>query len=315
MQGESRGPITAYINSRGGNIHQARTLESLLRAPGIDGEPSCRLITVVPALAASAAALMLASGDYVIALPESRILFHGTRIAQTETVTTEAASELSWTLRALNEDHATKLLKRIQVRMMFRLIMTSAAFEGSKLDAEAFFGLIKSRLSGGGSAVFDSARERCARYRQLLRCVRDQDGTAASEAKMLKAIVSFELRTNKLVPGWSFRGLGLPQVTSDFYLVSEHLASSAESFATFYKRWSRFLEEAGDEELDQLWIFVVAFCHVLQAGEHVLTASDAFWLGIVDEVVGLNELTQRQVVEYQPEASEPPAPQDVSTAE
>jgi len=34
----------------------------------------------------------------------------------------------------------------------------------------------------------------------------------------------------------------------------------------------------------------MALCHVLQQGDNHLTARDAFWLGMIDEVIGVKEL-------------------------
>src|SRR5258708_31841635 len=57
-----------------------------------------------------------------------------------------------------------------------------------------------------------------------------------------------------------------------------------------------------------VWLFFVALCHSLQEGEHDLKATDACWLGLIDEVIGLAEPSPlRSFVEWQPdEAIEQP---------
>ncbi len=51
--------------------------------------------------------------------------------------------------------------------------------------------------------------------------------------------------------------------------------------------------------LEPMWSFFVALCHALQEGENELTARDAYWLGLVDEVMGVAELpSMRVIVEY-----------------
>ena len=51
-----------------------------------------------------------------------------------------------------------------------------------------------------------------------------------------------------------------------------------------------------------LWSFFVALCHALQEGENELTATDAFWLGLIDEVMGVKELSGfREIMEYEPD--------------
>jgi hypothetical protein len=47
--------------------------------------------------------------------------------------------------------------------------------------------------------------------------------------------------------------------------------------------------------------FFVALCHALQEGENELTAIDAYWLGLVDEVVGENLWTIRIMEEFTPD--------------
>ncbi len=71
-------PVTAYIDSLGGSSSLAETIRRLIKAPNPDGGV-CRVITVVTGTAASAAADLLALGDYSIAYPHSRILYHGSR--------------------------------------------------------------------------------------------------------------------------------------------------------------------------------------------------------------------------------------------
>jgi hypothetical protein len=52
--------------------------------------------------------------------------------------------------------------------------------------------------------------------------------------------------------------------------------------------------------LGPLQAFFVAVCHALQEGENELTATDAYWLGLVDEVVGeQNLLSSRNFREFQ----------------
>ena len=48
-------------------------------------------------------------------------------------------------------------------------------------------------------------------------------------------------------------------------------------------------------QLRPIWSFFVALCFELQRGEHKLDATDAFWLGLIDEVVGVNDLPSLRV--------------------
>jgi hypothetical protein len=67
--------------------------------------------------------------------------------------------------------------------------------------------------------------------------------------------------------------------------------------------------ERTEKKLDKLrphfqpaWSFLVALCHALQEGENELSALDAFWLGLLDEVLGEPDLPlRRYFVEHHPE--------------
>jgi len=50
--------------------------------------------------------------------------------------------------------------------------------------------------------------------------------------------------------------------------------------------------------------FFIALCHALQEGENELTAIDAYWLGLVDEVVGEHLWTIRLMEEFEPDPPE-----------
>jgi ATP-dependent protease ClpP protease subunit len=78
LRDEGAEPITLYIDSFGGSTFHARLLINLVTSPNQDGR-QCRMITVVTGTAASAAADILAAGDYAIAYPHAIIHYHGVR--------------------------------------------------------------------------------------------------------------------------------------------------------------------------------------------------------------------------------------------
>ena len=54
--------------------------------------------------------------------------------------------------------------------------------------------------------------------------------------------------------------------------------------------------------MEPMWSFFVALCHALQEGENELTARDAYWLGLADEVMGEKGLPcMRMFAEYSPD--------------
>jgi hypothetical protein len=141
---------------------------------------------------------------------------------------------------------------------------------------------------------------------------------------MLRAIIHFEFKNNKNDPTWNFHNKGLMRVNDDFFLLQEYVLSAfGEQFRQLCERWSKFVLTA--EEISQLdllpegertkkkleklrphfqpaWSFLVALCHALQEGENELSAIDAFWLGLIDEVLGRSDLpVTRYFAEFQPD--------------
>jgi ATP-dependent protease ClpP protease subunit len=80
LRSASGEPITVYIDSNGGSVRIADMIRGLLNAPDQNGS-RCRIITVSTGHAESAAADLLATGDYAIAYPHCSIWYHGTRQA------------------------------------------------------------------------------------------------------------------------------------------------------------------------------------------------------------------------------------------
>jgi ATP-dependent protease ClpP protease subunit len=126
---ESRDPITVYIvDSPGGSVSSMERILSLLNSSDQDFRTPCQIITVVTERAASAAADLLASGDYAIALPESSILYHGVR-TPLRTATAEQTSMLAHYLRMSNDYYAMELARKIEFRFTFRFAQLRGDFD------------------------------------------------------------------------------------------------------------------------------------------------------------------------------------------
>jgi hypothetical protein len=147
------------------------------------------------------------------------------------------------------------------------------------------------------------------------------------EATQIKAIVDFEIKDRAKDKTWNFQYGGLDRVNDDFFLLNEYLETSqSDRFRRLCSKWGYFLlsEEESAEiakapaekkteltikkvgpQLQPVWSFFVALCHALQEGENELNATDAFWLGLVDEIMGLQDLPySRLFQEYQPDPEE-----------
>jgi ATP-dependent protease ClpP protease subunit len=322
LQIASRDPITAYIDSPGGEISSAQALWRLLTSSSMDYLPACQIITVATTRAASAAADLLSSGDYAIVHPHTTVLYHGSRMYREVPLTLEHASALSYLLRLTNDTYAMGLVRRIESRLMMRFLFSKNEFaevrkhaEAELSDADCFLSVISQKLSQGARKLFETAQQRKGRYEELLavaKKAKKYKSVAKTEASRIKAIVDYELSTNKKDKKWTFQGMGLNRLNDDFFLLTEHLASSEnDRIGSLCAQWGIFaitaeekaeIDAAPEEErnqrlikkvrptLEPMWSFFVALCHALQEGENELTARDAYWLGLVDEVVGESNL-------------------------
>lgn len=344
LQHESREPITVYIDSPGGIVANMRGILRLLRLPGMDSPAPCNLITVATSLAASAAATLLCSGDYVIACPGSLIHFHGVRTYRQTEITKEDADDVARDLKASNDASAVSLARARSQQFFYRFITLRSDFEEYRkknpraiTDKDCFVGMISERLSAWGTDLVRKAEERYKRYDSLstyvfkarrvqkelslIRSDPKRGNYKRAEAEMLKAIIAFEVPRKQSV-GWTFGSDGLPRVNDDFFLLNEYIDQHSNSWIeAFCEAWKDFIlndsDKAAIEALPEdqrkaarlskltpvllpLWLFFGSICRVLQEAENPLTPEDAFWLGLVDEVMGANLPTLRRMVERIP---------------
>lgn len=330
-------------------MERMESILKLLQSSDQDSSPPCRIITVVTRRAGSAAADLLCSGDYAIAYQNSTILYHGVRTYETDPLTLERTSVLTSALRLSSDYYAWDLAQKIESRFMFLFFVTRPQFDEIRrhqpgqamTDFDCFLQVILSKLSDSARTICQSAKDRYGRYDALLAKVKRKPGErkrrqrqALLEAKQIRAILDFEVAENRGKPNWTFRHGGLTRLSNDFYRLTEYL-EGAESRRL--KQWCEVfgpiaLTKTQKDEIDNisdeatrtekmievvqpavqpLWSFFVALCHALQEGENLLTAKDAYWLGLIDEVVGDPDLAKlRNMMEYQDDPEK--KPQDVA---
>lgn len=342
LQAENRSPITVYIDSPGGNINSEESLRRLLNTSDQDLNPPCRIITVVTSKAASAAADLLSSGDYAIALPQSTIVYHGIRTLRDTPLTVETTSLMASLLRSVNAKYAKELMIKNEFRFMVHFLLLTNEFDGirkrnrKKLmsDTECFRTIISNNLSERAKKLLETATKRQVRYEKLLDIVKKPikyKNMARIEAMRIKAMVDYEVGIHKDDPNWTFYDDGLTQLNDDFFHLNEHFEGlDNDRLDGLCTQWGKFALSPSDKKiidqtpessrdkvliqmkrplLEPLWSFHVALCHTLQEGENELTAADAYWLGLIDEVMGVKKLSGfRQIAEYQ---DVPPQPVQV----
>jgi len=146
------------------------------------------------------------------------------------------------------------------------------------------------------------------------------------EADVLRLILEYELEKNK-GRNWSLTSGGLAKAVGDFVMFNDFGFGSHRRFLQKFvsKRWRNFVSEEERQILEEefrkndqkllaqmesrmepLWHFVYSLCKRLQQSENPLTATDAYWLGIVDEVLGTRFPCVRELVENAPENSPQP---------
>lgn len=339
LQSVSREPISVYIDSRGGSVQCMETILRLLKLSDQDSSQPCRIITAVTSLAGSAAADLLASGDYAVAFPSTIIHYHGLRTLETNPLTFELTSNLANTLRIANDEYAMRLAEKIDDRFRFRYMLARAEFidirkndnNSGLTDLECFIRHIRLKLSDIAKDVLDKAKVRHDRYERLLETVfkkkrRSMRKTLAQiEADHINAIAAFEIKNNQDNTDWSFSKGGIGPLVNDFFLWNEYFdnfwsdrlrewclmfakltippekVKEIEALLNEKERADKFVEVVGPI-LEPISAFFVALCHTLQEGENELTARDAYWLGIVDEIVGEDLPNERWFTEFKDDA-------------
>lgn len=295
-------PITAYIDSRGGEIWKAETIRRLITAYNPDGT-CCRLITVVTGTAASAAADFLALGDYAIAHDHTDVIYHGTRETPDEALTVEGASTLSSSLRETNEFFALRLARNTFGRFFMRLTQQKEEFDAFRAAGEtAVIAPLIERMQGKFSRLnaflLKDALKRQQVIKELTTSVMrhlkrfkqvSHWNTGKFEAELLKGVIDFKTRIHKSEP-WALSKSGMNEITSDFSLLHDfHYGSQRGDLKRLSRRYGLLLltedqrtehraltgsrEEIQIElrkktelRLQAIWYFLVSLCRILPRG-------------------------------------------------
>lgn len=325
----SNSPITVYIDSDGGEVRAARVILSLLKGPQLDGS-RCRIITVATGRAFSAAADLLAAGDFSIAYPHAAILCHGTRRFLNSPITTESALNHSENLRQSNESSAFQLAEQCIDRFLLRylLLNTDAEPGATHFNLSAVTGRLAQRLSSesfsGISEIPSIALERYNRLSQINTYLRPKkqerpgERKAQRQARILKALIDYELKTHKgrdwvLPPNLNTLQEDFAYVDDYFSALHiQHLNKLSEKYQDAFLT-QKDLEkcEALEDEKEKadtrrllcatnihpIWYFFVSVCRTLQQADYLMNAVDAYWLGLIDEVIGVNLPSARTIYE------------------
>jgi ATP-dependent protease ClpP protease subunit len=338
---QSREPITVFIDSPGGSVFYADQIFRLLTLPTQDFGAPCRLIVVGLSLVASAASDLLVAGDYALVYPYSTIMCHGVRQSGVDNaLTRERAIDLAKSLASTNEQYALQLAHNSIARFMFRYAFLRPEFEGIRAsqegnplsDASCILLALKERVSPQLWGLLTEAMIRSLDNDILdtraSKMIADHGSvhelpTASFEALLLKCIVDHLVDNHKDEVGWSLRKAGFNKIEENFeILVDSHAQRHKEQIQKLTNRWGEFFLEAAERtefsavaednkmawllervahKIRSVWFLFVSICRLLQESDHFFNADDAYWVGLIDEIIGRNDLpSPRTFVEFAP---------------
>lgn len=137
MKQASSEPITVGIDSPGGSLAAVDSLLGILKSPDQDGKYT-KIYTASTNRAYSAAASLLAFGDYSVAFPHSRILYHDLRYSGIEDVTPSKALKTARELERGNIEYALKLANHVRERLMWVYMDLMPLFKDIRTRYEKF---------------------------------------------------------------------------------------------------------------------------------------------------------------------------------
>jgi hypothetical protein len=332
-------PICVYIDSAGGSVFYAQRLLSLLTSPRQDDHIPW-IISICVGFAASAAADLLALGDYAITYPFSVIHHHGTRQNE-QAITVENIGMIESSLRETNEDFAIRLATKIFHRLIVRILQIrreaspNFLFHETIADPQSIIATLRDKLSESHRELIDDAAKRQSDVGQILKIAGIKPGNGAAqppESQLLKAIIDYECSKSGSTSKDFLSAAELSAIRDNFYQIRGlyherfwiNLLDIVQRRGVYFlqpdeeKNYEKIPNEKADErlhflmacvahKLSPIWWFVVSLSRCLQTGEHTIDPVDSYWLGLVDEVVGSDLPCLRQFADVA--AQQPSQPQ------
>jgi ATP-dependent protease ClpP protease subunit len=131
LKQDNADPITVAIDSPGGKMSSLEALLGLLKSPDQDGR-RISIYTIATNKAHSAAANLLAFGDYAVAFPHSDILYHDFRYEALEDVTPSKALQTARGLEKWSETFSLKVATQVAERLVWSYIDLQDKFPKSR---------------------------------------------------------------------------------------------------------------------------------------------------------------------------------------
>jgi hypothetical protein len=143
---------------------------------------------------------------------------------------------------------------------------------------------------------------------------------AEFEVEIFKAILKQKLKAHKKEL-WMLSGTGLQESNNDFTLLYDfHFGSQKRDLARLDRIFgplfltpaekaeydaqnvsddekTKWLCQKAEPKLQPLWYFMVSMCRLLQESDYSLNPTEAYWMGLVDEVPGSGLPSEREFIE------------------
>ncbi len=324
LANRSAKPVTLYIKSQGGSVGRLKSIEELFSRSN-PSRQNVLFITVAVGDASSAAAFLLLMGHFAYATAAANIVFHGARyqvIHPLAKIKKGDAISMGLQLDKQNRRIAENLAQAIVYRVIHRYLEyknKTPSIEGAASPLPAtglrkFVKYLNTRLSSPRGKV---ALEQSFAFTKTILSLRKHfapripEGssvTPAAQGRIFKAIISIKLSAPAKI-NWCLDETTTPGIMFDYLFFNDLMAKDqavllknlAKSFGTHFlsppeanvyndlKKDSfeaqAFLLDRVKDQIAVLWYFTMALTRRLLTGETNLSASDAYWLGLIDEVL------------------------------
>jgi len=323
LQTKSPEPITICINSRGGEVKAFHELDRVFKKSNIHGKGNH--IVTVASNAASAAACLLVAGHFAYVLKNARIGFHGAIWScpqDGKTLRRDQVLAVGLRMDRNNRKIAKAMARRVAYRVaaIGTRLKEQAKITRKEISPKRFFekyiDCVKIQLSSDKPKAL--LAESFNRYNMLFSLIRHfptkklsfrRKDFSALEAKVFKAIITYEVKT-RLAESRTINPTMATEIIMDYILAREFIRdrhlnliedlakARGEIFLTRHQaakyrelasktpaKASAYLITMTRQYTFGLWCFSLTFCHHLLSGQLTLSANDAYWLGLVDEVL------------------------------
>lgn len=303
LRNRSTQPIAIHIHSPGGDL---RAFRDIVRRCGLYRMPRDVQVRTVGYEAMSAAAYLLISGHHASAASGMTLHLHGTAfpLHKSSTLHMEAALAIALRLDRENRGVSKRLAQRTAVRLIRRYrdlvipVPSTSVLQGSA-HVEELVGRLTMRVRSivGHEVLCDSL----ARYGSLCPAVVNWSTVMRGPAKRSSKDLESQMCVAMIDCEDPIDDLGLPPVRcaellNDYALARDLVRSwrmavldtIAVEFGVLQQAQLKSDTWMTPVRLSALkvWIFAVVMSQRLLAADTPLSSADAFWMGLIDEVIG-----------------------------